>query len=91
MVFIAVGTVPVGSKPPVALRVRIAAGQRHGFGAAAPLSTRAPSLEQGRAGDPVDILPKLVRQIGGIDLGRRVIPTYHSFCCVLHTIASLGV
>ena len=64
MVLIAVETVPAGSKPPAAVRVRIFAGERHGFGAAAPLFTRASSFVQGRAGGPVQSSPKLVRHIG---------------------------
>ena len=63
MVPIAVEAVPVGSKLPEVVSVRISEGERHGFGAAAPLSTRAWSLEHGRAGDPVESLPKLVRHI----------------------------
>ena len=93
MVIIAVEAVPVGSKPPAAVCVRISAGERHDFVAAVPLSTRASSLEQGRAGDPVESLSKLVRTNRvGIDIGRSVIHTYHSFCCnVLHTLACHGV
>ena len=37
----AVEAVPVGSKPPAAVGVRISTGERHGFGASAPFSTRA--------------------------------------------------
>ena len=55
---------PAGSKPPAAVRVRISTGERYGFGAAAPLSTRTSSLELGRAGGPVESLSKLARQIG---------------------------
>ena len=44
MVTIAVEAVPAGSKPPGAVSVRISMGERHGFGSAAPLSTRASSL-----------------------------------------------
>ena len=54
MVIVVVEVVPAGSKPPVAVCVRISMGERHGFGAAASLSTRASSLEQGRAGGPVE-------------------------------------
>ena len=49
MVLIAVEAVSAESKPPVAILVLISVGERHGFGAAAPLSTMAPSFEQGRA------------------------------------------
>ena len=54
MVIVAVEAVPVGSKPPAAVRVRISAGERHGFGA----SIRASSLELRRAGGPVESLLK---------------------------------
>ena len=66
MVFIVVETVPAGSKLLVAVRVGISAGERHGFGTAVPLSTRASSLEQGRAGGPVESSSKLVRRIGSV-------------------------
>ena len=64
MVLITVEAVPAGSKLPAAVRVRISTGEKHGFGAAAPLSTRASSLVQGRAGGLVESSPKLVRHIG---------------------------
>ena len=64
MVLVAVEAVPVDNKPPAAVRVRIAMGERHGFGAAAPLSIRSSSLLQGWAGDPMSFSPKLARQIG---------------------------
>ena len=38
MILVAVEAVSVRSKPPAAVRVRISAGERHRFGAAAPLS-----------------------------------------------------
>ena len=44
--------------------MRISKGERHDFGATALLPNRASSLEQGRAGGPVESLPKLVRHIG---------------------------
>ena len=58
MVLVAVEAVPAGSKPPVAVSVNISTGERHDFGAALPLSTRASSLE-GRAGGSA-IMSKLV-------------------------------
>ena len=61
---IAVEAVPAGRKPSTVVSVRISMGRRHGFGAAAPLSTRALSL-LGRAGGSVESSPKLVRHIGG--------------------------
>ena len=64
MVFVAVEAVPAESKPTVAVHVRISTVKRHGFGAAAPLSTRASALEQGRVRGPVESSPKLARQIG---------------------------
>ena len=54
---------PAGSKPPAAVGVRISKGKRHDFDAAAPLPTRASSLEQGRAGGPVPSL-KLAEFVG---------------------------
>ena len=57
---------PAWSKPPVTVRVRISTGERHGLGTTALLSTRASSLEQGRAGGPVEYSPKLVRRIGSV-------------------------
>ena len=63
MVLVAAEAVPAGSKSPAAVGVRISKGERHGFGAAAPLSTRASSLEQGRAGGPVKSPPKLVQLV----------------------------
>ena len=93
MVLITVEPVPAGSKPPVAIRVRISTGERQGFDAAAPLSIRASSLAQGRAGGLVRSSRKLYQTHRvGIDLGKIVIPTYHLFCCnVLRTVASLLV
>ena len=65
MIVVAVETYfPAGSEPPAAVCVRISMGERHGFGAAASLSTRASSFEQGRVGGLVESLPKLARQIG---------------------------
>ena len=53
---IAVQAVLAGSKPTAAVDVRISTGERHDFGATAPLSTRASCLVQGRAGGPVENL-----------------------------------
>ena len=64
MVLVAVEVSPAGSKPPAAVSKRISKGERHDLGAAAPLPTRALSLEQGRAGGPEESLPKLVEHIG---------------------------
>ena len=64
MALVAVGAVPAGSKPPAAVSVRISTVERHGFGAVAPLSTRASSLQQGRARDSMESSPKLARHIG---------------------------
>ena len=74
MVLVAVEAVPAESKPPAAVRVHIFTGERHGFGAAAPLSTRASSLEQGRAGGPVESSPKLARQIGSRSTSTEELP-----------------
>ena len=64
MILVAVQTLPARTKSRAAVSVRISTGERHDFGAAAPLSTTASSLEQGRAGDSVESPPKLVRHIG---------------------------
>ena len=64
MVLVAVEAFPVGSKPPAAFGVRISKGERHDFGAVAPLLTRAPSLEQEISGSPVKSPPKLVELLG---------------------------
>ena len=63
MVLNAVEVVPVGSNPSVTDGVHIFIGERHGFGASAPLSTMASSL-QGRAGGSVESSPGLDRHIG---------------------------
>ena len=64
MVLVVVEAVPAGSKPPAAVGIRIFKGERHDFGATAPLPTRALSLEQGRARGPVKSSPKLVKLVG---------------------------
>ena len=85
---------PAGSKPPVAVDVRIFKGERHDFGAAAPLSTRTSSLEQGRAGGPVESSLKLFRHIGsgstrfGGQLSQRFARTA---TVSLHTLVRIGV
>ena len=71
MVFVVVVVLPVGSKPPAAVVVRISRGERHALGATEPLSTRASSLEQGSAGGPVQSSPKLVEQIGSGSTGSQ--------------------
>ena len=64
MVLVAVEVVPAGNKPTAAVGVRISKDERHDFGTAAPLPTRASSLEQGRAGGLVKSSPKLVELFG---------------------------
>ena len=49
MVLVAVETVPTGSKPSAAVGVRISKVESYDFGAAAPLSSRELSLEQGES------------------------------------------
>ena len=49
MFLVALEAVLAGSKPPAAVSVLISTGERHGFGAAAPLSTMTSSL-RGRVG-----------------------------------------
>ena len=62
MVLIAVEAVPAGRSPPVAVGVRISSRKRNGFGASAPLSATASSLQR-RAGGSA-IMPKLVKLVG---------------------------
>ena len=62
MVLIAVEAVPVGNRPPATVSLRISTGERHGFGASAPLSIRTSSL-QGRAGGSAVML-KLDELVG---------------------------
>ena len=45
MPLIAVETVPAGSKPLAAVGVRMSTGDKHPFGASAPLSTRASPMD----------------------------------------------
>ena len=54
----------MGSKPPATVGERIPKDGRHNLGAAARLSTRVFSPEQGGAGGPVQSSPKLVEHIG---------------------------
>ena len=75
MVFAAVQVLPVGSKPPVAVIVRIFKGKGHDSGAAAPFSTTTSSL-QGRTGGLV-FAPKLVELVfgpGSIRLAEKLSP-----------------
>ena len=64
MILVVVEALPAGSKPPAAIGERISRGEIHDLGAAAPLPTSASSLDQERAGDPVESPPKLVEYIG---------------------------
>ena len=64
MVLIAVEAVPAGSKLPAAVGVRVSKSEINGFGAAAPLHTKASSPNQGRAGGPVKSSPKLIERFG---------------------------
>ena len=66
MVLIAVETMPAGSKPLVAISVRIYTDGRCGLGTSAPLLTKASSLQslQGRTGGSVKSSLELVRHIG---------------------------
>ena len=63
VVLIAVKTIPAGSKPLAAVGVRISTGERQGFGASAPLSTRASPTDVSGAGG-LAIMPKLVKLVG---------------------------
>ena len=62
MVIVAVEVVPAGSKPLVAVSVRIPTGEIHDFGAVAPLSTRASSLKGRARGLP--FMLKVVELVG---------------------------
>ena len=62
-VLIAVKAIPTGSKSLVAVGVRISTGERHGFGATAPLSTGASPTDVSGAGG-LAIMPKLVKLVG---------------------------
>ena len=53
-----------GKKATAVVSVCVSTGERHGFGIVAPSSTSASSLEQGKAGGPMEPSPKLVRRIG---------------------------
>ena len=64
MVSIAVEVSLAASKQPAAVGEHISKGERHDLGLAAPLSTRASSLEHESAGGPVQSSPKLVEHIG---------------------------
>ena len=62
MIVVAIEALPVGSKSPATFSVPIYTGERHGFDAAAPLSSKTSSL-RGRAGDSA-FMPKLVELVG---------------------------
>ena len=63
IILIAVEAVPAGSKPPAAVGVRISTGEIHGFGASAPLSTRASPTDSSGAGGSA-IMLKLAKLVG---------------------------
>ena len=54
----------MGSEPPAAVNVRISKGERHDFGAAAPLSTKTSSLQERARGSAFAL--KLVELFGPI-------------------------
>ena len=60
MILIVVEASSAGSKPPATVGKRMFKGEIYDLGA---LPTTAPSLEQGRAGGPVESSPKLVEHI----------------------------
>ena len=82
MVLIAVEAVLAGSKPPVAVSVRISTGGRHDFGAAALLSTKTSYL-RGRAGGSAVML-KLVELVGPVStlLAEQLSPCFARFAAV---------
>ena len=63
LVLIEVEAVPVGSKPLVAVGMRIYTGERCGFGASAPLLTRTSPIDFTGAGGSA-ITQKLVKLVG---------------------------
>ena len=78
----------MGSKPPAAVSVRISTGERHGFGAAAPLSTMASSL-QGRAGGSVESEADQTHRVGIDLLCRIAIPMLRFICwSILRTLVN---
>ena len=91
MVLIVVEAVPAGSKAPVAVYVCISTSERNGFGASAPLSTRASSLywESWR----IDYFAEAGRiRWAVIDPCRSVISALRSICCsVLHALTNLHI
>ena len=93
VVFVTVEVLSLGSKPPAAVGERISKSERHGLGAAAPLSTRASSLEQGSAGGPVQSSPKLIEHIGSgsTRFEEQLSPCIYCFSGSLCALASLGV
>ena len=65
MALVDVEAVPVDSKPPAVIVVRISPGNRHDFGALAPSSTIVLSLHIfRRAGGSMDSSSKLARHSG---------------------------
>ena len=62
MVPVAVEVLPMGSKPPAAVGVRISKGERHDLGAAAPFSTKLSSLSERVGG--LAFTPRRVEHIG---------------------------
>ena len=62
MILVTVEALLAESKPPAAVSVRISTSERHGFGAAAPSSTKMSCL-RGRAGG-LAFMPKLVELVG---------------------------
>ena len=91
-VLVAVEAVLAGSKPPATVGVRISAGERHGCGASAPLSTRVSSLHRKSWRFRYHDEAGQTRRTA-IDPRRRAISVHHSICCrgALGALASLLV
>ena len=79
-----------GEKPPAAVGVRISKGERHDFGALAPLPIRTPFLEQGRAGGPVKLSPKLAELVGPVWtlFGEKLSPCFASTAAAASSVRS---
>ena len=90
MVFVAVEILAVGSKPPAAFVVRISEGGRYDLSTVAPLSTMAPSLEQGSGEGLVQSSPKLVEHIGSGSTRFAEQRSPYIACTAVAALASLG-
>ena len=65
MVLVGVKAMPADGKPSAAVAVRISTGEKRGFGASVPLSTRASSIDYSGVGDSA-IMMKLIKLVAPI-------------------------